>query len=213
MLTPSVRKIHNKNSRKVISLVYVPQVDSHVACESQLEHRWLLQLTSNPAIAKITSQPIKVDYLLDGEWRTYTPDFLVVWKDEKRIPTVYEVKPSIQIKKYLDKFQAIRQELAKKGYEFVVVSEDVINTQPLNRNLKKLKHYSSCFVNLSQRLAIYGAIPNKRIPIEQLCSQFPDRNATLCAVFKLLWDGDLAFNSDEVLTLQSLVWIGQGGLR
>lgn len=213
MLNKSVRKIHNKNSRKVISLVYVPQTNSHVACESQLEHRWLLQLTSNPAIAKITSQPMKVDYLLDGEWHTYTPDFLVIWKDEKRIPIVYEVKPYIQMRKYLEKFQAIKQELAKKGYEFIVVSEDVIDTQPLNRNIKKLKHYSSCFVDLSQRLAIYGAIPKEGIQIEELCSQFPDRNATLCAVFKLLWDGDLAFNSDEVLTLQSLVWIGQGGLR
>jgi len=213
MLTPSVRKIHNKNSRKVISLVYVPQTNSHVACESQLEHRWLLQLTSNPAIAKITSQPMKVDYLLDGEWHTYTPDFLVIWKDEKRIPIVYEVKPYIQMRKYLEKFQAIKQELAQKGYEFIVVSEDVIDTQPLNRNIKKLKHYSSCFVDLSQRLAIYEATPKEGIQIEELCGQFPDRNATLCAVFKLLRDGDLAFNSDEVLTLQSLVWIGQGGLR
>lgn len=213
MLTPSVRKIHNKNSRKVISLVYVPQVDNHVPCESQLEHRWLLQLTSNPSIANITSQPMKVDYLLDGEWRTYTPDFLVIWKDEKRTPTVYEVKPSPQIKKYINKFLAIKQELAKTGYEFVVVSEDFINTQPLNKNLKKLKHYSSCFVDLSQRLAIYEATPKEGLQIEELCSQFPDRNSTLCAVFKLLWDGDLAFNSDEVLTLQSLVRIGQGGLR
>jgi len=213
VLNKSVRKIHNKNSRKVISLVYVPQTNSHVACESQLEHRWLLQLTSNPAIAKITSQPMKVDYFLDGEWHTYMPDFLVIWKDDKRIPIVYEVKPYIQMRKYSEKFQAIKQELAKKGYEFIVVSEDVIDTQPLNRNIKKLKHYSSCFVDLSQRLAIYGAIPKGSIPIEQLCSQFSDRNATLCAVFKLLWDGDLAFNSDEILTLQSLVWIGQGGLR
>ncbi|MDE1712705.1 TnsA endonuclease N-terminal domain-containing protein (plasmid) [Chromobacterium amazonense] len=214
MLTPSVRKIHNKNSRKVISSVYVNQMHGHVSCESQLEHRWLLQLTSNPSIAQIRSQPMKVDYQFDGEWHTYTPDFLVAWKDENKIPTIYEVKPAIQAKKYQEKFQAIKQELAKKGYEFVVVSEDLINTQPLNRNLKKLKHYSSCFVHLNERLAIYGALPKyATCSIEQLCSNFSDKRATLCAIYKLLWDGDLTFNPNEALNLQSLVWVGQGGLR
>ncbi|MCD4504173.1 Tn7 transposase TnsA N-terminal domain-containing protein [Chromobacterium piscinae] len=210
MLIPSVRKIHNRNSRKVIGFIYIPKMEGHVAWESQLEFCWLLQLAGDKSVSKIVSQPIKLSYLLEGEWRSYTPDVLVQWKDKSRSPTLYEVKPIKKAKKYRAKFQAIKQEAAKKGYKFLVVSEDVINQEPLNKNLKKLKHYSDVFVHSKERALICAALAKHTCcTIAKLASYFPSRSSGLCLIYKLLWDGFLFFNIHEELTTQSKVSLGQ----
>lgn len=214
MLSPSVRKIHNKKSRKVIGHTYIPQMQAHAGNESQYEYRRLLQHAADPSVAKIISQPMKVDYLFNGEWHSYTPDILVIYKDKNKPPLLDEVKPEINALKHKEKFQAIKQELAKKGYEFTISSENVVNREPLNRNLKWLKHYSSCFVHESDRNMVVHAVKNSgSCAIKDLIYLFPDKKSALCTIYKLLWDGYLTFDASQIITTHCSVWINQGVAR
>lgn len=214
MLIPSVRKIHNKKSKKVIGHTYMPQMQAYASNESQYEYKRLMQHAADPSVAKIISQPMKVNYLLNGEWRSYTPDILVIYKDKNKLPLLDEVKPEINALKHRDKFLAIKQELAKKGYAFTISSEGVVNREPLNRNLKWLKHYSSCFVHENDRNIVLQAIQDcGRCAINDLVSLFSDKKSALCIIYKLLWDGNIAFDVNQELTTRSTVWLNQRGAQ
>ncbi len=211
MLTPSVRKIHNKKSRKVIGHTYIPQMQAYASNESQYEYRRLLQHAGDPCVERIVSQPMKVDYQFNGEWHSYTPDILVIYKDKNKLPLLDEVKPEINALKHKEKFQAIKKELARRGYEFTISSENVVNRELLNRNLKWLKHYSSCFVHESDRNMVLRTMQDYgSCAINDLVYLFPDRKSALFVIYKLLWDGNIAFDIDQELTTRSIVWISQG---
>nr|WP_294863777.1 hypothetical protein [uncultured Pseudogulbenkiania sp.] len=55
MLIPSVRKIHNHNSHKVIGLSYSHKMGQQIPYESTLEVDWMLQLQHQAIVANGTA--------------------------------------------------------------------------------------------------------------------------------------------------------------
>lgn len=205
MLIPSVRKIHNHNSHKVIGFSYSYKMNGLIPWESTLERDWLLHLEATPSIRAIYGQPQTFDYCDDGKWHRYTPDFEVQWRDNDRLPTLYEVKPyEVTITPdFVTTSKAIRASLAEQGYEYLVVDSKTIRDGHHLANLNHLKHYADVFVTqrdrerLSDYLIRWGTCWLIRLAV-----WLGGKSLGMAELYRLLWEGWLEYNkSDKVSPL------------
>lgn len=107
--------------------------------ESLLERDYLTLLRMEPMVASFVTQPVTIDYVLDGVARTYVPDVLVGFKvdsvGKKKKPLLVEVKPQ----EYADhpddelaaKLAAAVLFCERAGWSFEVVTEREIYTPRL----------------------------------------------------------------------------------
>lgn len=213
MLIPSVRKIHNHNSHKVIGLSYSYKMNGLIPWESTLERDWLLHLEAMPAVLEIYSQPQTIDFSHDGKWHRYTPDFEVRWRDHDRLPTLYEVKPHSVAADldFIATSKSIGLTLAQQGYEFVVVDSKAIRNGHLLQNLNFLKHYATAFVTQRdrERLAIY-------LHHHPICSLFRlavragSKTLGMPELYHLLWEGWLEYDTREKVSSLLSVHLSEG---
>lgn len=213
MLIPSVRKIHNHNSNKVIGLSYSYKMNGQILWESELERDWLLHLEANPAIREIYGQPRKFDYCLAGEWHRYTPDFEVHWKDKSRLVTIYEVKPEEKASDAAFKAMAnaIGLRLATLGFEYVVVDSKMINAGNHLANLNSLKFYANVFVTQRdrQRIADYlSQVTTCRLA--WLVIRLGNKDLTLAGLYHLLWEGWLDYDKRKKVNSLLTVHLAEG---
>lgn len=213
MLIPSIRKIHNVNSSKVIGLSYSFKMAGLIPWESTLERDWLLHLESNLAIREIYGQPETFDYCFQGKWHRYTPDFKACWHDPHRLPTLYEVKPHDVASSDVFRQQSdcIRQALAMYGYEYVVKDEYEIRRQPVLNNLNFLKHYADMFVSRQDRDRIHDAFDDgKTFCLQWLLEQFGWHKTDLAKLYHLMWRGWLVYDEHRVVSRSLVVWPAKG---
>ncbi|MFC3530909.1 TnsA endonuclease N-terminal domain-containing protein [Vogesella facilis] len=215
MLIPSVRKIHNHNSSKVIGCSYSYKMQGQIQWESTLERDWLLHLEANPSIRDIYSQPQTFDYCHEGIWHRYTPDFEARWHENMRLPTMYEVKPheiAIQ-EEFKSEANSIRFSLATQGYEYLVIDDETICQAPLLQNLNFLKHYAGVFVTQKERQRIFEYLtkvgPSR---IELIATLLGDKGANLAVLYRLLWDGWLDYDKQSQVTPFIQVRLSRGEL-
>ncbi|MEC5207528.1 hypothetical protein QF022_002484 [Vogesella perlucida] len=209
MLIPSIRKIHNINSSKVIGLSYSFKMAGLIPWESTLERDWLLHLESNRDIREIYGQPETFDYSFEGKWHRYTPDFKACWYDPHRLPTLYEVKPRHVACSALfrQKGDCIRQALAMCGYEYVVKDEYEIRRQPALNNLNFLKHYADMFVSRQEQDRIHGAFDGGRAyQLQSLLAQLGFNTTGLAKLYHLIWRGWLEYDERQVISRSLVVW-------
>ncbi|WP_203564209.1 TnsA endonuclease N-terminal domain-containing protein [Deefgea sp. CFH1-16] len=215
MLIPSVRKIHNHHSSKVISHIYSFKINSLITCESTLERDWLLHLEANPDVQRIVSQPIQFRVYHENKWRRYTPDFLVEWSPKLgELPTIYEVKP-YEIASTADwdsYFKSIRELLLGLGYRFEVVTERQIRTEPTLGNLKMLRLYASEFISKQERQEISLAVGNVSACSIHHLVELLGRSA-LAGIYRMLWDGELRYERSCKLSMATNLWVPEGGVR
>lgn len=201
MLTPSVRKIHNHNSHKVIGFSYSHKMNGLIPWESTLERDWLLHLEANSSIKTIQGQPQKFDYCFDGKWHRYTPDFEVQWKDSiSRLPTIYEVKPDeiAADSAFKAEASAVGVQLATIGYEFIVVDSKIILGGNHLKNLNCLKHYVDVFVTQRDRQLIANyLLQTEQCTLAWLAMRFGNKHLSLCGLYRLLWEGWLDYDKRE----------------
>ncbi|WP_374497308.1 Tn7 transposase TnsA N-terminal domain-containing protein [Vogesella indigofera] len=213
MLIPSIRKIHNINSSKVIGLSYSFKMAGLIPWESTLERDWLLHLESNPAIREIYGQPETFDYSFEGKWHRYTPDFKVCWHTPHRLPTLYEVKPHDVARSMLFQQQSdcIRQALATYGFEYVVKDEHEIRCQPSLNNLNFLKHYADMFVSRQDRDRIHSAFDcSKTYRLQGLLPLLSPNTTGLAKLYHLIWRGWLDYDERHAITPLLEVWLVEG---
>lgn len=217
MLIPSVRKIHNHNSCKVIGHSFSFKMGGLISWESTLERDWLLNLEANPDIRTIVSQPQKFRVYHEGDWHRYTPDFQVEWLPElNRLPTIYEVKPDEIAKDptWVDYFKSIRQLLTRLGYHFEVVTESQIRPEPQFCNIKSLRLYASVFVSPYERQQILAEITRSQRPsIDELLAALNRHDIVLPQVYRMLWDGDLAYEQQRPLTRATRLDVFKRGIQ
>jgi hypothetical protein len=200
MLIPSVRKIHNTRSNKVIGYSYIFKMHSLIAWESTFERDYLYHLEANPDIRYIYSQPKKFSIFHEGVWHRYTPDFQTIGLNEQD-SIFYEVKPSdiAMAHDWKGYLESIRVALAMLGFEFVVVTENEIRLEPNLSNLKKLRAYAGEFVELEIKKRICDWIlahPNGCI--QQLSLEAA---APLQFIFSLMWNGTIQYDNNKKISL------------
>ncbi|OUL29652.1 hypothetical protein BV378_05615 [Nostoc sp. RF31YmG] len=108
--------------------------------ESLIERDYMYLLETDPDVLSYESQPLSIFYNFAHRQRRYTPDFLVERRSRKLL---IEVKPASKVDslKNLKLFRIIAPICQEQGWEFVVVTDEMIRVQPQLNNLKLLYKY------------------------------------------------------------------------
>lgn len=213
MLIPSVRKIHNHNSHKVIGFSFSYKMNGLIPWESTLERDWLLHLEANPSIREIYSQPDTFDYCYEGKWHRYTPDFEAIWYDGNRLPTLYEVKPDevTADNNFKKTANAIGLQLTTLGYEYIVVDSRLIRSGNQLANLNFLKHYVDVFVTQRDRQHIANFLSQvTACRLAWLAIRFGNKDLALAGLYRLLWEGWLDYDKREKVNPLLTVRLAEG---
>lgn len=213
VLIPSVRKIHNVNSWKVIGRSFSPKMGVALDWESTLERDWLLCLDGDPAVRAFGVQPRAFNYLYEGGWHRYTPDVEVHWAAADELPTIYEVKPLevASSPSFKQKAATIGAVVKAKGYRFEVVTETEIRAEPRLSNLRFLKYYSAVDVTNSERDMVSHMLEAQgACSLQVLSHVLADTSVNLATLYRLLWDGYIRYAPGVRISPDTIVFPSVG---
>lgn len=136
-MKPSSRKIVHRSPAHTVRLLNLPHLQPEaIEADSSVERDFVHCAALFPATTSISSQPFKLT-LLAG---TYTPDYLVVFRDGSR--AVVEVKPEEFIENFQEKFDQARRKLAKFGMSFLLARDTVLRRDRLAERALFVRRYA-----------------------------------------------------------------------
>lgn len=115
-----------------------------VPFESLLERDFLKRMRFSHRVESVIAQPVRVDFLDSlGRSQTYTPDFLVYYRQPADVhymhyfkPMLVEVKPAYEWRKnwraWLGKWKVARRYAREEGWTFSIYDESRIRGLPLD---------------------------------------------------------------------------------
>lgn len=115
-----------------------------VPFESLLERDFLKRMRFSHLVESVIAQPVRVDFIDSlGRAQTYTPDFLVHYRQPTGVdymdyikPMLVEVKPAYEWRKnwraWLSKWKAARRYAREEGWTFSIYDESRIRGLPLD---------------------------------------------------------------------------------
>ena len=117
-----------KNYRSSTGIFQSYKNKSPIAYESLLERNFYLLLEFDTTVKAYEEQPFTTKYIRNGKTYRYTPDCLVLYKDNiDQLPCVFEVKESTEIKEkkvfFEEKFKQIEEYLAQNDMNFKLFTE------------------------------------------------------------------------------------------
>lgn len=120
--------------------------------ESALERDFLVLLDFDLTVEDVLEQPVRITYKgADGRQRSYTPDFLVEYRNGDRV--VYEVKYRTNLKEewatLKPRFRAAIRYARQNGMRFSITTEVEIRGSSLLANARFLRPYRDYAPNLA----------------------------------------------------------------
>jgi TnsA endonuclease N terminal len=203
----SVRKITNKGGvKKNIGKFPSLKVGKNVWWESLLERDYIHLLEFDPDVERYEEQPMRVPYPFEGKIRYYTPDFLVERIDGRRIVVEVKSKKKASDDAFRLFFLAVAPVIHKRGYEFIVVTDEMIRVEPLLENIKILWGYSRVtFYSRHQVLCRKFLRENDGASIADLARALSDKGVTLPVIYSLVYRGALSVDLNCPLDPSSIV--------
>lgn len=135
-MKPSKRKVISRSPSHTVRLIHLPHVQPDpVEADSNPERLFIHIAALYPFIHKITDQP----FSLELGAKSYTPDFLLEFKDGSRL--VVEVKPESRMKEYEELFAQATEKLSGHGYEFLVAKDVDITRDELATRALRIRRY------------------------------------------------------------------------
>lgn len=135
-MKPSKRKVISRSPSHTVRLIHLPHVQPDpVEADSNPERLFIHIAALYPFIHKITDQP----FSLELGAKSYTPDFLLEFKDGSRL--VVEVKPESRMKEYEELFAQAAKKLNAHGYEFLVAKDVDITRDELATRALRIRRY------------------------------------------------------------------------
>lgn len=201
-----VRKIPNRGAKKNICKFFSVKMNKRLWSESLAEEDYKYLLDFDSQVDGFEEQPFCIQYVLDGKTRYYTPDLLVVRKDGRRL--VVEIKPASKI--FTPKnnllFRIAAAVCAAEGYEFVVVTVEMIRQQPRLNNVKALWKYARTPLHPQHQIDCMELFrARERVTLGEAFDFFESRGAGKHIVYALLFWGALAFEVMQPLANDSLI--------
>lgn len=124
-------------------------LDHGVHHESSLERRFIMVALSCPVVRDIHHQPHEIDLTLgSGETCRYTPDFLLHLIDGSKV--IVEVKPAKFVPQHNMKLDAAKAAFKLEGFEFEVVTDDMIDGCGLSSRAMLLMRYGRLSFSLAE---------------------------------------------------------------
>ncbi len=199
------RTISNAGSNKVIGKFPSVKMNEIQSWESQIERDYIYLLEIDPDVICYKSQPFSLNYRSEGKKRKYTPDF---WVKRPNKEQVIEVKPASKINS--EKNRALWNKIIplceEKGWEFVVVTDEMIRIQPQLNNIKLLYKYARIPLSFHNYLDCKLYFLEKEIiSLKQAAFDLALKAISHLQLYKLLYTGWLETDLSQPIGLESLV--------
>jgi hypothetical protein len=181
---------------------------STVWFESHLERDFIYLLEFDKDVIKYEEQPFKVNYFLDGKKRFYTPDFFVKRQHKNQI---VEIKPQSKIEnaEFIHFSNQMTGFFAKKGYEYLVITDSTIRLQPKLSNIKLLWRYSPMSITTKHQVLTQELFSDSsRILFSDFCSFLNQAKEQKELIYSLLFHGYLITDIEQPITANSVLSIG-----
>jgi hypothetical protein len=136
-MEPSKRKVVQRSPAHTVRLLHLPHLqDSPVEAESSLERDFVQIAALFSFIESIEHQPFRLVW----DDATYTPDFLIRFKDGSQL--VVEVKPSAKVDKYRTLFDRASEKLKGHKLLFMVATDTQLQAGQRVANAMLIRRYA-----------------------------------------------------------------------
>lgn len=197
-----------------------PFRDESIPFESYLEKDFLIRLESYKSVLRVESQPFTLEYELNGQIRSYTPDFLVWFRNYPwpfSPPHLIEVKPNKFIHKQLSdpinraKYKAAFRFCKSQGFIFHFQDEYRIKDQRW-RNAKFLQRFNRLELDTSVSNWLVESMESmKSTTVHHLLAKhFISRSRQalgLSHIWHLVASRQLECNMDRALDEMTEIWL------
>jgi len=197
--------------------------EKSIAFESTLERDLLTLLEFNDSVEDVIEQPLTIEYINhNGRAVTYTPDFLVDFKEAEasvlkrpRKPLLIEVKPIEKLQKHFaelkPRFKVAMQYAHANDMIFKIYDESKIRTQYLNNILflkryKRLTYIEDDESNILTYIYSSGSTIIEAV-IEYLFVTKEQKSIGLGQIWNLLANKKLLCDFSKTLDKQTIVWV------
>lgn len=158
-------------------------------------------------VSNVMEQPFWIHYELDGEQRKHVPDAVVAY-DHRQV--IFEVKErhKAESPEVVHRTHALTPALARLGYVYRVITEEIINRQPRLDNVEWLLRRGRFPVPIATKTEILRSVASQASPCTW--ADLRDRNFEFAAA-RLVLDGLLVVDLHQALSPDSVVTVGEGG--
>jgi len=192
---------------------FQPQATGLTEHESALERDFVTLVRFADAVARITSQPVTIEFQDQARTRRYTPDFLVRWNggEAELIEVKYQADLRRLGKQLRPRFMAARRWAREHGASFRVATERSIRTPRLS-NAQRLLPLRNAWLDpdaaLQVRVALMSQAP---ATLGELLQVLPGERATvLGTLWRMIARGALSVDLDVPITLGSPIGLPRG---
>lgn len=152
-LKPQRQVNYNKNS--ISGEFFSEKNKCIIEYESNVEYRFCMYLEYLNDIKKYIQQPIKISYSINGNQKSYYPDFLVLFKDGRC--ALVEIKPKAHMMIYYNilKYMALQKYCIQKGIGYLISDNynsinEIVSHKIDQVKLKKLVTHLKPSINWSE---------------------------------------------------------------
>ena len=132
-VTPAKRKVVTRSPGHTVRSINLPHLQPKaIEADSSVERDFVYLAIAFPLLKTITHQPFE----LSLEAGSYTPDFLVEFKDGSRI--VVEVKPESKMGGFAEKLAQAKVQLAERGVAFIVAQDTLLRRDDIELRAKRI---------------------------------------------------------------------------
>jgi TnsA endonuclease-like protein len=175
--------------------------------ESLLERDYMYLLDYERDVTYWHEQPLRIRFSHGGKVHRYTPDLEVHRAYQKQL---IEVKPKHQVDsgKWDFLFSAASSVCEQEGYEFLVVTGEIIRQEPKLGNVKLLWKYARTRVLPQHQLICNQFFQNRKdeaVTLGDLIELFMMRHLPTQTLYSLLFWGALDFDLMEPLDRDSRI--------
>jgi hypothetical protein len=160
--------------------------------ESRIERAYIYLLEYDRAVKFYEEQPCTITYWYNQQKHYYTPDFLVHWIYDTRLPTLVECKPHTKLQETENrlKWTAARLWCTRHKYEFAVVTDTLLSeNRILLDNLEMLMSHAHQAFTPQFQLHILTQLKEAggKLSVADLASRSTTANLAALDVKSCIW--------------------------
>lgn len=197
------RGVKGKNIGKFFSV----KMNIMLWFESLLEESMMYLLDFDPDVRWFKEQPCRIRYMHGVKAHRYTPDLLIVRRNETQI---VEIKPKekVETEKFNLLFHTVSSICERAGYGFKVFTEETILQQPRLNNIKALWSYARTPLYPQHQIYCQEFLYRAHsICLSEIIKLFQAKGVPKQAVYALLFWGALDFDLTEPISPNSRIYL------